>query len=414
MASATCCSARIRPEHRGPDTMFKKIVLTPLAILLIALTPLYTNASRDQIQGKEQELEQLRRALAEKRAAKEKLAGQEKSVLADIKNLEERIDLAEKLLDKLKNKKEACQRDVKTLQARLQAAQQRAAAGQEILAERMRQLYMHGRLKELEVYLAAESLPDLARRVHLHRRVAEQDQQLIRQARLDQKAIAEDKAALEKQIQETSRLETEKKREELHLKKEKVGRSKLLEEVKDKKAAYEQAIREMEESARQIQAIIDRLEREQKEAPPSQVGQPEFTLPAGPFLDFKGKLPWPVQGTVVRKFGQQMHPKYKTVTFNNGIDIKAPYGAEIRAVFAGKVLYAGWLRGYGKFLILSHQKGFYTLYANASELLVEEGDLVQAGEVIAQVGETGSLDGPKLHFEVRHIKDQLNPLEWLK
>lgn len=237
---------------------------------------------------------------------------------------------------------------------------------------------------------------------------------MIRQAQADQRTIAENKETLEKRLQETCRLEAEKKREEQNLKKEKTSRKKLLQEVRDKKAAHQQAIREMEESARQIQTIIDRLERQRKEAVPLVPELPDFKLKAGLFQKSKGSLPWPVQGKVIGKFGKRKHPKYKTVTFNKGIDIKAPYGAEIRAVSAGKVLYTGWLRGYGKFLILSHQMGYYTLYAHASELLVEEGDIVDTGTVIARVGETGSLDGPKLHFEIRRGKDQLNPRYWLK
>jgi len=394
--------------------MSHRVLTILLAFFLTLPVTLLADASDDHIRGKEQELEQLREELARKRAAKEKLAGQEKNVLSEVKNLEERVDLAERLLGKLKKKKETCQGEVKNLQVKLQAAEKQAATRQAMLAERTRQMYMHGRLDELEVFLSAESLPDLARRVHHYRLIAEQDQQLILQAQSDQLAIAENKTSLEKQLQETVRLEAEKEREEKTLKREKNNRNKLLQDIRNEKAAYEQAIREMEESARQLQAIIDRLERERTQPAPSIPDPIEFKRKAGLFEKSKGSLPWPVQGTVIAEFGRRKHPKYNTVTFNKGIDIKAPPGTEIRAVFTGKVLYTSWLRGYGKFLILSHQNGYYTLYAHASELLVEEGDIVDTGTVIARVGETGSLEGPKLHFEVRHSKEQLDPSEWLK
>jgi septal ring factor EnvC (AmiA/AmiB activator) len=390
--------------------------LLPILLALLMAWPasLWAGAFDDQIRGKERELEQLRDELAQKRAAKDELVGKEKNVLSEINNLEQRIDLAEKLLGKLKSKKEACLVEVETLKVELLAAERKAAAGQDILSRRTRQLYMHGRLGDLEAFLSAESLPDLARRVHHYRRVADQDRKLIQQAQSDQQVISKNKAALEKQLQETSRLEAEKEREEHNLKEEEVSRKKLLQEVRNKKAAYEKAIGEMEESAKQIQAIIDRLEKQRKEALVSIPEPPEFILKAGLFEKSKGSLPWPVQGKVIGTFGKRSHPKYRTVTFNKGIDIKAPYGAEIRAVFAGKVIYTGWLRGYGKFLILSHQQGYYTLYAHASEILVEEEDLVNTGEVIARVGETGSLEGSKLHFEVRRGRDQLDPRDWLR
>ncbi len=394
--------------------MSPKLLPILLALLLSMPVALLADVVDVQIRGKEHDLESLRRELAQKRADKEKLAGKEKSVLSEIKNLEERVDLAEKFLGKLKKKKATCQAEVTSLTIKLQTAQEKASARQDILARRARQMYMHGRLAELEAFLSAESLPDLARRVHNYRSVADQDRQLIRQALADQRTIAGDKTTLEKQLKETRRLEAEKKKEEQKLKGEKTSRSKLLRQIRDKKAAHEQAIREMEESARQIQAIIDRLERQRQEIVPPISAPADFTLQAGLFQKSKGSLPWPVQGKLIRTFGKHKHPQYKTVTFNKGIDIKAPYGAEIRAISAGKVLYTGWLRGYGKFLILSHLMGYYTLYAHASELLVEEGELVDSGMAIARVGETGSLEGPKLHFEVRQGKDQLDPLKWLK
>lgn len=402
---------RIKPK----SNMSHKLLLIFLAFFLAAPISLPAGTVDDQeIRGKERELEQLRRELAEKRAAKDKLAGQEKSVLSEVKNLEERIDLAEKLLGKLKKKKETCQGEIKTLKVKLQSVEEKAAVRQDILAQRTRQMYMHGRLDELEVFLSAQSLSDLARRAHHYRRIAEQDRHLIRQAQSDQRAIAENKVALEKQLQETCRLEAEKEGEEKNLQREKTSRNKLLKEIRNEKEAHDQAIREMEESAHQIQAIIDRLEKQQMETVPRVREPPELKLEAGLFQKSKGSLPWPVKGKVVKEFGKQKHPKYKTVTFNKGIDIKAPSGTEICAISPGKVIYTGWLRGYGKFLILSHQMSYYTLYAHASELLVEEGDIVDTGTVIALVGETGSLDGSKLHFEIRHGKDQLNPRDWLK
>jgi septal ring factor EnvC (AmiA/AmiB activator) len=393
--------------------IWEKISSALLVLALLSSFPVGADVD-DQIVAQEQSLDALRRELDQKRAEKKALDGREKGVLTEIQNLEERIHLAEKLLGQLKTEKSSCQQQITSLRSDLEQAEQRAAVRRQVLAERARQLYMHDRLVELEAFLSARSLPDLAGRIHHYRYVAESDQRLIEAALADQRLISEKSVELEKRLAETRRLEEEKQREEQKLSNEKEGRSKLLREIRDQKAAHEQAIGEMEESARKIQSIIDRLERQQEQAPPVVEGQVEFFEQTGPFEEQKGSLPWPVRGMVMKSFGRQVHPKYKTVTFNKGIDIQAPVGTDIRAVADGKVLYRSWLRGYGQFLILSHSRGYYTLYAHASEILMEEGDLVRAGEVIARVGETGSLDGPKLHFEVRHSKEQLDPLAWLK
>ncbi|MFC1683800.1 murein hydrolase activator EnvC family protein, partial [Candidatus Zixiibacteriota bacterium] len=250
--------------------MLQKLLIILLALALIAPAPLWAaNVVDDQIQVKEHDLEGLRRELAQKRAEKDKLDGREKGVLSEINGLEQRIDLAEKLVRQLKNKKAGCQKEVKSLTSKLSATEERAAARRQVLAERARQLYMHGRLGELEAFLSAASLPELARKVHNYRHLADQDRQLIQQALADQRTIAADKVKLENQIEQTARLESEKLREEKNLKGEKSGRSKLLREIRDQKAAYEQAIRDLEESARQIQMIIEHLERQRDETSPA-------------------------------------------------------------------------------------------------------------------------------------------------
>jgi len=398
------------------STALRILTLAALAALPpLVLLPLSPPAQvDDRISEKERDLETLRRELSQKRAEKDALEGREQGVLSEIQNLEQRIHLAEKLLGQLKGQTASCQQKIGALRSDLEQARQRAQARRQVLADRARQLYMHGRLNELEVFLSARSLPDLSGQIHRYRNVAEDDRRLIEAALADQRIIAENTADLEEKLAETRRLEKEHRSEEQKLLTEKDGRGRLLRQIQDQKAAHERAIAEMEESARQIQSIIDLLERQRQQESPVVEGQVEFFEQTGPFEDLRGSLPWPVRGQVIKKFGRQIHPKYKTVTFSKGIDIQAPTGADIHAVADGKVLYRSWLRGYGQFMILSHSRGYYTLYAHASEILVEVDDLVRAGQVIARVGETGSLDGPKLHFEVRHSKEQLDPLAWLK
>ncbi len=112
-------------------------------------------------------------------------------------------------------------------------------------------------------------------------------------------------------------------------------------------------------------------------------------------------------------FGRQVHPRFGTETFRRGVEIEADEGAAIRAVYPGIVVYRGWLKGYGNLIILDHGEGYYTLYAHASELLVEEGDRVGAGQVIARVGETGAWGGPRLYFEVRYQGRPEDPARYL-
>jgi murein DD-endopeptidase MepM/ murein hydrolase activator NlpD len=116
----------------------------------------------------------------------------------------------------------------------------------------------------------------------------------------------------------------------------------------------------------------------------------------------------------VTGFGRETHPRFGTETVRTGIDIEAAEGTPIRAVAPGAVAYRGWLKGYGNLLVLDHGDGYYTLYAHASQILVDEGDQVKGGELVGRVGETGSVEGPRLHFEVRYQSRAEDPQLWLR
>jgi murein DD-endopeptidase MepM/ murein hydrolase activator NlpD len=167
--------------------------------------------------------------------------------------------------------------------------------------------------------------------------------------------------------------------------------------------------------------VLDELERRRRAEDEARrrgaaPGAPEPLEPyAGDFAQARGKLAWPVRGEVVGSFGNEKHPKFGTVTFNSGIDIAAPLGTDVRAVARGRVDFASNDYGtYGQMLILNHGDGYYTLYAHCSAVLVTRGQEVESGQVVARVGDTGSLKGSILHFEVRKGRTALNPLEWLR
>ncbi len=139
-----------------------------------------------------------------------------------------------------------------------------------------------------------------------------------------------------------------------------------------------------------------------------------FVPSASGFGGLRGKLPFPVRGRILSTFGKNENPKFNTFTVQKGIEIEASLGAGIRAVHDGRVLYSDWFKGYGKILIIDHGEGYYTLSGHASALLKAVGEEVRTGDVVALVGDTGSLKGPCLYFEIRQRGRPLDPMEWLK
>lgn len=117
---------------------------------------------------------------------------------------------------------------------------------------------------------------------------------------------------------------------------------------------------------------------------------------------------WPLHGVITSPYGQRRND------FHTGIDIAASEGTNIAAARGGTVVFAGWSNGYGKVVKIDHGDGYDTLYAHTSKILVDVGDKVARGQIIAKVGSTGNSTGPHLHFEVRHGSATVNPLDYLR
>ena len=179
----------------------------------------------------------------------------------------------------------------------------------------------------------------------------------------------------------------------------------LVRDIRQNRATYKQTLTELSESAEQLQALMNKI-----------IAQ-EWVLPAAfvPLYERRGKLSWPLEGRIVTPFGFEKHPDFKTVVMNKGVEISpAKDKSLILTVHAGKVVYADYFQGYGNLLIVDHGMTYYTLYGHCSEFLAAVGDMVRSGQPVAVVGDSGSLKGECLYFEVRYKTKALDPLQWLK
>ena len=129
-----------------------------------------------------------------------------------------------------------------------------------------------------------------------------------------------------------------------------------------------------------------------------------------PFSDLKGRLTWPVAGTLLHDFGQSR----ATGSLKwNGVVLAAPRGREIRAIYHGRVIFADWLVGMGLLVIVDHGEGYMTLYGYNETTLKSVGDWVAPGDVIATVGDSGGQSRPGLYFEIRQGTRPLRPGSWV-
>lgn len=179
----------------------------------------------------------------------------------------------------------------------------------------------------------------------------------------------------------------------------------LIQKIKRSRSTYMQTLEELKERSEQLQVFIKNLLKQEVSLP----------FPLVPLYEKKGKLPWPLEGEIVTRFGIQRHPRFRTITMNNGIEISpGKKGIIIKSVHPGKVVYSDYFKGYGNLIIIDHGMTYYSLYGHCADFLVKKGEFVKSQHPVAFVGDFGSLEGITLYFELRFKTKPLDPLQWLR
>ena len=379
-------------------------------LLLLFMGAFSASGGQDRrtLQEKKKELQELKKGITEERKKAQESAAKEARIQATLKRIDQRLRQKSAALKELEAKLRAEERAIAELDREILQVERELQRTKERWAQRLRALYKQGQFGVFRLLLSAENLTDMALRMKYLGTITAQDRALSEHYATTMAELGD-----KQRILQARRAALATNRNQIRATQEEIAEEKwrqriLLAKVREEKQGHLTAIRELEEASTHLQQLINQLQKRRetiaKTTPPH---------PAGPFTTLKGKLPWPTEGELIFRFGRQEHPKFKTVSFNKGIGIHAPPGREIRAIHDGTVVYADWFRGYGKLIILDHGQGFYTLYAHLSDLLVPRGEETQTGQPIGRVGETGSLEGPQLYFELRYQGVPQDPLVWL-
>ncbi|UCE17408.1 MAG: peptidoglycan DD-metalloendopeptidase family protein [Gemmatimonadota bacterium] len=395
--------------------MQRKLLWSSLLHVSFACALLAQQADIDEkITRKEGSLKEIRAQIEACRQELDQLHGVEMGILDSLQIAEQELTLVRTFLSRLNSRQKELKKEIDLVQTDFAATQERLEILRRKLALRLRDIYKRRRGEHpLETLMTAASPVTLFRQYKYLHAAAETDKTILLEVERDQVRLEKIQVELETKHSENRKLLLEKEQEEKRVKILQSQRRRHLEVVRTQVSVSTQAMKELEEEAKLMATIIARLEKERRRILAQKQAE-GIEVVSGDFAQYRGQLPWPTKGHILSTFGPHRHPIFKTTTLNKGIDIQAPYGSHIFAVASGNVIMIDWLRGYGKFLIIDHQCGYYTLYAHASEIFVEENDHVMGGEIIAKVGDTGSLQGAMLHFEIREGKNEVDPMLWLR
>lgn len=377
-------------------------------------------AQQDDLETQRSRLEQLQQEIAEKRAEAARLERTASSVLDELEALERERGVTRSLIRNLESEIEHRTIQIEETTRDLARVQDEMVIKRQMLARRLRTIYKVGKYGDFEVLLMARSFPEILGRYRYLRLVADQDRRLLDRISRLEREVRRNRAGLEIARETLTRARAERLEQERALSRSEGERQRILQRVKSERSQRLEAAEALEEEKRKIQAVLATLERRraerealarrEAEAAGRAVPVPEASTLTGEF----GELDWPVEGEIIERFGRSTHPVYNTEVINNGIDIRAPRGTPVRTVAAGEVVYADWNGGYGLMVIVHHGDGHYSLYGHLDRALVAVGQRVARDDPVGTVGETGSLVGAKLHFEIREGRRAVDPIEWLK
>lgn len=264
--------------------------------------------------------------------------------------------------------------------------------------------------------LASENIGQAFRRFSYFKNLSSQMNEEAKEIRQAQESLVRQKEALAGMKKEAEKVKADRVKELDKLKKEEAEADKVVRQLKKNRKTYQNQLAAKKKEVLALNREIERLVAAAMKGGQTSSGKKSVPIDyklAEEFSKNKAKLPWPVDGPVVGRFGRHFHPVYKNLELppNNGIDIAVSKGADVEAVFKGTVKQVLVMPGYNQCVLIQHGN-YFTFYCKLKTVNVKAGDKVKTGEVI---GNVDTLNGDtQLHFEVWQGTKPQNPENWLR
>ena len=393
-----------------------KLLLSLSFILSLSVIFSQTEKIEKDIQFHNSELDRLRGEIADYEKKIKNTSDREKSEIERLNEIDEEISLVRNLIYRLRKEEKIKEKAIILAEVTIEKKESEHTSLVDRYAKRVTYTYKKGRLSDLEKLLDAKSWRQAVYRAKYIKIISEHDRSLAVEIRSNLTEIEAKRTVMERELTDIKKIDKEKSSRKKWLEQRRRVRNKELDNLKRDRQKMFVALNERKKAAQQMASIISRLERERvaRIAELERRRKEMELVDSAPFTELKGKLPWPINGKVISRFGTYHNPVLKTVTENTGIDIRGSEGTEVRSIYDGIVTTVTYIRGYGNTVILDHGDSFYSVYTHVTEVEVEENSYVNARDIIAHVGDSGSLEGAKLHFEIWGNKDKLNPELWLR
>jgi septal ring factor EnvC (AmiA/AmiB activator) len=359
---------------------------------------------RDELDRIRRERDDLQRRLAE-------LQGNVHDMREEAANLDRQAAATARVVRSLSAQLAAIDGEVASQTSNLTRAEGELTAKREVLKRRVASIYKRGPLYSMEVLLSAESFGGLVARYKYLHMLALRDRALVRRVEELRNQVGRQRASLMTLHNDLERSRAEKRQEEQRLRELERQRARSIADVQAQARRIEGRLTRIRASEARVASAISGIEaaRRRAESRPNATATAS-TLRTGDL----GRLDWPVEGTILYRFGRVINPNNTAVRWN-GIGIGASAGTPVLAIAAGEVVVAEQIGTYGTTVIVQHGGGDYSVYGSLGRADVRRGAQVRKGQSLGTVGAADPEIGPHLHFEIRRARGvAVDPLEWLR
>lgn len=369
---------------------FRKLCTTALVCLIFSF-PIISHANDAELKGMKQEISRQNSVLNKQ---KKELSGLQSS----LKKHELSIANASKQARNATKELNALKLSITELKQQQSELSQQQIGQIQILKDLLINHYLTNRNNQLSNVLSGDDVIKIDRMTQYAQRLSEARVGALSQLEFTTMQLEEKEASLLKQQQRQSELLAQYTKEKQTLQTSQNKRKKTVSSIKHRISSENGYLNELQQNEKRLKVAIAKAKAKNN-------------VPMDGIARQKGRLPWPIDNPkTLHNFGTKQTGQ---LTWK-GMVLASQYGAPVKAIDSGKVVFADWLRGYGLMLLIDHGKGDMTLYGYNQSLMKKEGDKVRAGETIAVVGDSGGQDRPSLYFEIRRNSKAQNPRSWLK
>ena len=384
-----------------------------LAVALVLATPaaLGAQSAEARIRAQREELDRIRRERAELERRMSNLQGNVHELREEVANLDRQREATERVIQTLDRQLTSITKEVDETTARTQAAEQELATRRTTLERRLVEIYKRGPLYSAEALLTARSFGELVARYKYLHELATHDRALVTRVQTLRDQVVRQRADLVRLRNAVEENRLDKQLEEDRLARLRGERTTNLQQAQMSAQQILDRLAALRASESRLTNVIATIETERRRTAATRPNAPRETSTLR--TSDLGRLDWPVDGTVLYRFGRVVNPN-NTTTRWNGIGIAAPTGTAVRSVAPGNVVSVGQLGTYGLTVIVQHGAGDYSVYASLAGASVRTGTTIRKGDVIGTVGVSDPDLRPHLHFEIRPQGRAVDPESWLR